>query len=145
MKLNVSQKVLGDWEGDGVTSAGQKWCSFLIYIRGVNDVRPDASSRTVLNTPWFWKIFKTQRVFKNAGQLYLQLLVQNIETILSWHVNLRKNYLKPPLFVETSSVRYWWSNLNDSFRKRTIKSEVPIEAPQEISGFLKIPWGFRAQ
>jgi len=31
----------------------------------------------------FEKIFKTQRVFKKAGQLFLQLLVQNIETISS--------------------------------------------------------------
>jgi len=32
------------------------------------------------------------------------LLVQNIEAIWNWHVNLRKNYSKPPRFDETSSV-----------------------------------------
>jgi len=31
----------------------------------------------------FEKIFKTSRVLKKAGQFYLQLLVQNIETILN--------------------------------------------------------------
>ena len=72
------------------------------------------------------KRFSKRKEFsKFAGQLYLQLLVQNIETILNWHVNVRKNYSKPPRFDETSSVRYWLTNLNSSFRKRTMKSKAP--------------------
>ena len=45
--------------------------------------------------------------------------VAHIETILRWHVNLRKNYSKPLRFDETSSADIGWLNLNSSFRKRT--------------------------
>ena len=46
----------------------------------------------------------------------------HIETILNWHVNLRKNYSKPLWFDETSSADIGWLNLNSSFRKRTLTS-----------------------
>jgi len=46
----------------------------------------------------------------------------HIETILNWHVNLRKNYPKPLRFDETSSADIGWLNLNSSFRKRTLTS-----------------------
>jgi len=47
---------------------------------------------------------KRNEFSKLAGQLYLQLLFQNIETILNWFVNLWKNYSKTPRFDETSSI-----------------------------------------
>jgi len=46
----------------------------------------------------------------------------HIETILNWHVNLRKNFSKPLLFDETSSADIGWLNLNRSFQKRTLTS-----------------------
>jgi len=43
----------------------------------------DAGSRTVFRGLGFEEICEKQGISKFAGQLYLQLLVQNIETILN--------------------------------------------------------------
>ena len=48
-------------------------------------------------------------------------------------------------FVETFSVRYCWPNSNAAFLKKHHESKAPSQSPQEISGFLKIPWVFRAE
>jgi len=46
----------------------------------------------------------------------------HIETILNWHVNLRKKYAKPLRFDKILSADIGWLNLNSSFRKRTLTS-----------------------
>jgi len=75
---------------------------------------------------------------KLADQLYLQLLVQNIETILNWHVNLRKNYSKPPRLDETYSV----DKIEQLFSKKDHEKYRPLLKPPRNLGIFENSLGF---
>jgi len=93
-------------------------------------------ARLFLTGICFEKIFKTQWVFKTSLAI----------TCSKYRDKFRLTCQLAKKLFETSSVRTpWLTNLNLSFRKRTMRSKAPAWSPKEFSGCLKIPWGFRAQ
>ena len=107
---------------------------YCVYFHTYSHVTPVAG--LFLTRLGFEKIFDTQ---------YIYVIFQNTQVSFGCTVE-RSHKSRTSLVNQYFSQRekYWLTKFEQLFRIRTVKSKAPTWRPQEISGFLKFFWVFRA-